>query len=188
MSHELAGYRIAILATHGFQESELASPRQALAVAGATVDIVSPEPDSIRAWANKDWRDYYPVDVTLDDASAADYDAVVLPGGTLNPDKLRADDRARRFVRHAFNGGQTIGAVCHAPWILVNTGIAANHQLTSVHSVADDLRNAGAHWVDKPVVADHGLITSRTPADLEAFNDKLIETIREGRHTRQEAA
>jgi len=187
MPDELASHHVAILATHGFEESELASPRQALRDAGATVDVVSPELDSIRAWADKDWRDHYTVDVSLDAASAADYDALVLPGGTMNPDKLRTDERALGFIRRIFNDGKPIGAICHAPWILINAGVIANHRVTSVHSIAQDLRNAGAGWVDEAVVTDKGLITSRTPADLEAFNSKLIEEIREGRHSRQRA-
>ena len=174
--------RIAILATHGFEESELKSPKEYLEQQGWTVEIVSPESGSIRAWADKDWGPDYPVDATLTEANAADYDALVLPGGVINPDKLRLDDQALVFVRAFFESGKPVAAICHGPQTLISAGVVKGRTLTSYPSVKIDLINAGAQWIDKEVVTDNGLVTSRTPADLPAFTKKMVEEIREGKH------
>ncbi|QJQ94995.1 MULTISPECIES: type 1 glutamine amidotransferase domain-containing protein [Halomonadaceae] len=187
MSNELNGMRIAILATDGFEEVELSSPKAALLEAGATVEVIAPEKRAIRAWAETDWGENYEVDKALDEADASDYRALVLPGGLFNPDNLRADEQALTFVRHFFEAGKPVGAICHAPWIMINAGVVEGRKLTSVPTIAQDLKNAGANWVDEEVVVDSGLVTSRTPKDLEAFCSKLIEEIGEGKHRGQHA-
>ena len=175
--------RIAILATHGFEESELKSPKEALEQQGWTADIVSPEAGSIRSWSGKDWGDDYSVDVTLDEASVADYDALLLPGGVINPDKLRTNKQALQFVKAFFADGRPVAAICHGPQTLISAGLVKGRKMTSYASIKQDLINAGAEWVDQEVVADHQLVTSRSPEDLPAFNIKLVEAIKSGRHT-----
>jgi protease I len=182
MAHDLNGRTIAILATDGFEQSELTEPLRALQDAGAAVHVVSPKPDSIRGWDETDWGDEVTVDVELADARPEDYDGLVLPGGQINPDKLRLEPRAVDFVRAFFAAGKPVGAICHAPWLLVEADVAKGRTLTSFASIKTDLKNAGANWVDREVVVDQGLVTSRNPGDLEAFNAKLIEEFAEGRH------
>lgn len=185
----LNGKRVAILATDGFEESELAVPKSALTGQGVDVDVIAPEgkADGIRAWAETDWGDTYPVSRTLNQASPADYHALVLPGGLFNPDHLRLDEAALKFVRAFFDSGKPVAAICHAPWILINAEVVEGRKMTSVASVARDLKNAGAHWQDSEVVVDNGLVTSRTPKDLDAFCNRLIEELAEGRHSGQHA-
>jgi protease I len=185
---ELNGKRIAILATHGFEQSELEVPRDWLKKAGATVEIVSLASGEIRGWDKKDWGQPVKVDKTLDRASSADYDAVVLPGGQINPDLLRVEPKAPRFIKEIFDAGKIVAAVCHAPWLLIETGIAKGRKMTSYRSIKTDVANAGAKWEDSEVVVDQGVITSRNPGDLEAFSAKIIEEVREGRHSRRSAA
>lgn len=185
MSQQVDGKRVAILATHGFEESELAVPQAKLDAQGITVEVVAPDAKGIRAWAEDDWGETYAVDKSLDEASSTDYHALVLPGGLFNPDTLRQDERALDLVRHFFEAGKPVGAICHAPWILINAEVVAGRTLTSYPSVAKDLENAGAHWVDERVVVDSGLVTSRQPRDLDSFCHKLVEEIREGRHADQ---
>lgn len=185
MASELNGKMVAILATNGFEQSELVEPRDALWAAGATTHIVSPEAGIIKGWKQKDWGDTVEVDRTLTDASVDDYDALVIPGGQINPDLLRADAAAVRFVRAFFDAGKPIAAICHGPWLLVEAGIARGLRLTSYPSIRTDMVNAGARWVDEEVVVDHGVVTSRRPDDLPAFNAKLIEEVAEGRHNRE---
>ncbi|MEX0871750.1 MAG: type 1 glutamine amidotransferase domain-containing protein [Aquisalimonadaceae bacterium] len=187
MSEQLSGKRVAILATHGFEESELAEPRRALRDAGATVDIVSPESGSIKAWAGNDWGGSYPVDRPLTEAQESDYDALVVPGGVMNPDTLRINEAAIRFTRSFFKAEKPVASICHGPWVLINAEVVKGRRMTSWPSVSLDLRNAGALWVDEEVVVDNGLITSRKPGDLQAFNAKLMEEIREGEHAGQHA-
>lgn len=187
MNQALQGKRVAIVAADGFEESELSSPRAALQDAGVEVDIVTPEGKDIRAWAKTDWGDTYPASKSLDDASESDYHALVLPGGLFNPDALRTNEAALALVKNFFQAGKPVAAICHAPWILINAGVVAGRRLTSVPSVAQDLKNAGAQWVDEAVVVDSGLVSSRTPKDLDAFNAKLIEELAEGRHQGQHA-
>lgn len=171
--------RIAILATHGFEESELKQPLEALREAGADVDIVSLESDPIRAWADGDWGDKYTVDVTVADASVDQYEALILPGGTINPDKLRRDEQAIAFIRDFAASGKPVAAICHAPWLLCEADLLRGRRATSFHSIRTDVSNAGAEWVDQDVVQDANLITSRNPGDLPAFIDAVKTALRE---------
>ncbi|MXN90528.1 DJ-1/PfpI/YhbO family deglycase/protease [Flavobacterium sp. Sd200] len=177
--------RIAILATHGFEESELKSPKEFLEQQGWTTEIISPESGSIKAWADKDWGKEYKVDKTLSQASAADYNALVLPGGVINPDKLRLSEDAVAFIKQFFDQKKPVAAICHGPQTLINARVVDGRELTSYPSIKQDLINAGANWIDKEVVVDNGLVTSRTPDDLPAFNKKLVEEIKEGKHELQ---
>ena len=169
--------RIAILATNGFEQSELMDPRENLKTAGYTVDVVSPEAGSIRGWKDKDWGDTVDVDVALADADAKDYDALVLPGGVINPDKLRMDPAALDFIRAFAEDDKVIAAICHAPWLLAETGIAKDREVTSWPSVRTDLENAGGRWRDEAVVEDGNLITSRKPEDIPAFSRAVIRRV-----------
>ena len=176
--------RVAVLATDGFEKSELFEPKRRLEAAGATVTVVSPESGSIRSWDETDWGESVDVDLALDDAKVADFDALVLPGGQINPDVLRTNAKAVAFVREFFDSGKTLAAICHAPWLLVEAGVAKGREMTSYESIATDVKNAGGLWKDAEVVTDEALITSRNPGDLEAFCTKIIEEIEEGRHER----
>lgn len=185
-SHDqLNGKRVAILATNGFEQSELQQPREALTEAGAETHIVSPEADEITAWDEDDFGDSFEVDVKLEDANADDYDALLLPGGVMNPDKLRMNEQAVAFVRAFFDAGKPVAAICHGPQMLIEAGVVRGRRLTSYPSLQTDLRNAGAEWVDEPVVTDNGLVTSRKPDDIPQFNRKMIEEIAEGVHALQ---
>jgi protease I len=184
---KLDGQRIAILATDGFEQSELMLPLQRLKAEGATVEVISPKPGQIRGWKEKEWGDSVKVDRLLDDASIEDYDALVLPGGPLNPDVLRLNKRAVDFVRRFYESGKPLAAICHAPWLLIEAGLVDGKRIAAWPSLQTDLRNAGAEWVDEPVVVEDGLITSRKPDDLDAFVGKIIEEMREGVHEDREA-
>lgn len=181
---KLAGKKVAMLATHGYEQSELLEPREALQEAGATVDIVSLEAGNIRGWNGSDWADEVAVDKTLAEVSPSDYDALVLPGGLFNPDALRSNHDAVDFVQGFFaeQKNKPVAAICHGPWLLAEAGVLEGRNITSYASIQTDMRNAGAHWEDKEVVVDKGLVTSRKPDDLPAFNRKLVEEIAEGRH------
>jgi protease I len=185
---QLDGKRIAILATDGFEQSELLQPKKALEQAGARVDVVSPKEGEIRGWKMKDWGDKVPVDRRLSEARVDDYDGLVVPGGQINPDLLRVEPKAVQFVRDFFASGKPVGAICHGPWLLIEAGVIKGCRATSYHSIKTDMKNAGAHWVDEPVVVDKGLVTSRKPDDLEQFSQKLIEEFAEGRHHRRMVA
>jgi protease I len=174
--------RVAILATNGFEESELKSPKEALEQQGWTAEIISLKSGTIKAWADGNWGAEYTVDFTLDEANPADYDALVLPGGVLNPDKLRTDESAIRFVKAFFEEKKPVAAICHGPQTLINADLVRGREMTSVKSISKDLINAGAIWSDEAVVTDRGLVTSRTPDDLPDFNRKMIEEIKEGVH------
>ncbi|MBB6307086.1 type 1 glutamine amidotransferase domain-containing protein [Xanthobacter tagetidis] len=187
MSGPLDGKRILVLATNGFEQSELEVPRDRLKEAGARVDVVSPESGEIKGWDKKDWGRPVKVDRPLADAREADYDAIVVPGGQINPDLLRAEPAAVELVKAFYDAGKTVAAVCHGPWLLVEAGIAKGRRMTSYHSIRTDVVNAGARWEDAEVVTDNGLVTSRKPDDLEAFCAKIIEEVREGRHQRRAA-
>lgn len=179
--------RIAILATNGFEESELKSPKEAMEKEGFKVDIVSLESGKIKAWDNGNWSNEYQVDKTVDQVSANDYNALVLPGGVINPDYLRRSDAALGFVKDFFKQKKPVAAICHAPWTLISAEVVKGRTMTSFHSIRKDLENAGANWVDKEVVVDEGFVTSRNPDDLPAFNAKVIEEIKEGKHEEQHA-
>lgn len=185
MSNELDGRRVALLATHGFEESELFSPKEALEKAGAKVDVVSLEHGSIKGWKDGNWSREIPVDITVEKAMADDYDALMLPGGVMNPDKLRRSAEAVEFVRGFFRGKKPVAAICHAPQLLIEADAVRDRKLTSFSSIKTDLMNAGAMWQDAEVVVDNGLVTSRSPKDLPAFNAKMVEEIREGVHRNQ---
>ncbi|BEV47370.1 type 1 glutamine amidotransferase domain-containing protein [Afipia carboxidovorans] len=184
----LSGKKIAILATHGFEQSELEIPLAKLKAAGAQVDVVSLAPGEIKGWDKKDWGQPVKVDKTLDQVSAADYDALVLPGGQINPDLLRVEPKALAFIKDIYNQKKVLAAVCHAPWLLIETGIIKGKKATSYKSIKTDVMNAGGKWEDSEVVNDLGLITSRNPGDLEAFVTKIIEEVREGQHAQRSAA
>ena len=179
--------KIAILATNGFEESELKSPKEAMEKEGFQVDIVSPESGEIKGWSNGNWSNSYNVDKTLNEVNASEYNALMLPGGVINPDQLRRNKDVLMFVRDFFEQHKPVAAICHAPQILISTGVVKGRKLTSFNSIKDDLINAGANWVDEEVVVDQGFVTSRNPNDLPAFNSKLIEEIREGKHEEQHA-
>jgi protease I len=187
MKDQLKGRQVAILATDGYETSELDEPRKALLQAGATVHVVSPKSGTIKGWKNGDWNGSTEVDVSLEKARAEDYAALVLPGGVINPDKLRKEESAVDFVRAFFQAGKPVAAICHGPWMLAEADVLRDRQVTSAASIRTDLRNAGARWVDEEVVVDNGLVTSRGPEDLPAFNAKLVEEVQEGRHNGQQA-
>lgn len=177
---KLDGYSVAILATDGFEYSELVEPKEALEEAGATVQIVSLKEGKIKSWSKGDWGKSVKVDLALDSADADEFDSLVLPGGVLNPDQLRMNEEAVAFVKGFVDAGKPISAICHGPWTLIETGIVKGRHMTSWPSLKSDLINAGADWTDEEVVVDQGLVTSRKPADLPAFNKKMIEAIAEG--------
>ena len=183
-TQQLRGKKVAILVAHGFEQIELTDPKQALERAGATAHIVSPEKGEVKGWKHTQWGDTFPVDVALADAKPGDYDALLLPGGVMNPDHLRIDKDAVAFVRHFVGAGKPIAAICHGPWTLIEADGVKGRTMTSFSSIRSDLTNAGAEWVDKEVVVDRGLVTSRKPDDLAAFNMKMVEEFAEGRHTR----
>ncbi|MGJ8737246.1 type 1 glutamine amidotransferase domain-containing protein [Zobellia laminariae] len=179
--------RIAILATNGFEESELKSPKEAMENEGFKVDIVSLESGEIKGWADGNWSNSYKVDKTIDQVTAEDYNALMLPGGVINPDKLRREEKVLTFVRDFFKQEKPVAAICHASWTLISADVVKGRKMTSFNSIKDDLVNAGANWVDEEVVVDQGFVTSRNPDDLPAFNSKLIEEIKEGKHEEQHA-
>jgi protease I len=188
MSGELHGKKVAILATDGFEQSELLEPRKALDEAGAETKIVSPKDNVIKGWNHTDWGETVKVDLPLQEADAKDFDALMLPGGVMNPDKLRMIPEAVEFARAFFESGKPIAAICHGPQILIDADVVRGRKLTSWPSLKNDLINAGAEWFDKVVVTDQGLVTSRRPDDLPEFNKKMIEEFKEGIHEERLAA
>jgi protease I len=182
---KLVDKKIAILATDGFEEAELFEPKKALEAAGAKVDIVSLKSGQIKAWKDDDWGKSISVDCTLSHLSSSEYDALMLPGGVINADKLRIKKEAVEFVREFIEAGKPIAAICHAAWILIESGDMGNRTMTSWPSLKTDLQNAGAKWVDDEVVVDHGWITSRKPDDIPAFNERMIQEFQNGRHEPQ---
>ena len=180
--------KVVILATHGFEQSELEVPLQRLRHAGAEVVVVSPEKGQIRGWKDKDWGESVNVDKVLGEVSADDYDAIVLPGGQINPDLLRIDAAALQLIRDFLDSGKVVAAICHAPWLLIEVNAVRGRQVTSYKSIKTDMINAGAKWEDSAVVVDQGVITSRHPGDLDVFSAKIIEEIAEDRHSQRTAA
>jgi protease I len=186
MADELNGKKIAFLtANEGVEEVELTEPRKAVEGAGAETELLAPEAGEVQAFNHLDKAESYDVDKVVGDASAADYDGLVLPGGVANPDNLRTHPEAVSFVRDFFSAGKPVGVICHGPWTLIEAGVVDGRKLTSWPSLQTDLRNAGAEWVDEEVVVDNGLVTSRKPDDLEAFNAKIVEEFEEGKHAAQ---
>jgi protease I len=187
MADKLSGKKVAILAADGFEEVELTKPKKALEDAGAETKVISLKSGKIQGMNHADKGDTVPVDLTLDDAKPEDFDALMIPGGLMNPDTLRSTPEALEFVRHFFQEGKPVAAICHGPWVLIDAGVVRGRTLTSWPAIKTDVRNAGGHWVDEEVVVDNGLVTSRKPDDIPAFNDKMIEEFCEGRHERQSA-
>ncbi len=181
----LENKKIAILATDGFEKSELFEPLNALKKENATVHIISVKEGEIKSWESNNWGETIQVDKLVQDANESDYNALVLPGGVANPDVLRTHDDALQFIRDFFKNNKPVAAICHAPWLLISAEVIENRKVTSYHSIKDDVVNAGAHWQDEEVVVDSGLVTSRNPEDLPAFIDKIIEEVKEGKHEDQ---
>jgi deglycase len=180
----IASSKILIMATHGFEESELFKPLEELKRRGATVHIAAPEAGDIKGWRHRDWGKPVPVDLTLGEVRVGDYDALVLPGGQMNPDTLRINDDALAIIKAFLDSGKVVAAICHAPWLLIEAGAVKDRELTSYISIRTDVINAGGRWVDSQVVADQGIVTSRHPGDLDAFVDKIVEETEEGLHKR----
>jgi len=176
---------VAILTTNGFEEIELTSPMKALKDAGVTVHIVSPQKGEVKAWNDGNWSKSYKVDKHISDARVEDYHALLLPGGVINPDQLRTDEDSINFIKDFFKHKKPVSAICHGLQSLINAEVVEGRKVTSYHSIRKDLENAGAHWVDQEVVVDQGFTTSRNPDDLPAFNKKVLEELREGKHDRQ---
>lgn len=184
MDKPLSDKKIAILATDGVEQSELTEPRKALQEAGAQTILISLSPGRIKGWNHKEWGEEFPVDITIDIASADEFDGLLLPGGVMNPDKLRTDPKAVLFVKTMFEAGKPIAAICHGPWMLAEADAVKGRTVTSWPSLKTDLANAGALWVDQEVATDQGIVTSRKPDDIPAFNEKMIEEFTEGIHQR----
>ncbi|WP_425098041.1 type 1 glutamine amidotransferase domain-containing protein [Tropicibacter sp. S64] len=179
--------KILIISTHGFEQSELEFPRDQLRAKGATVHVATLDGKAIKGWDGGDWGREAEADLKIADAKCADYDALVIPGGQINPDLLRVEDAVLSLAKDFETSGKVIAAVCHAPWVLVEAGIAKGRTMTSYHSIKTDVINAGAHWVDQEVATDKGIVTSRNPGDLKAFVSKIVEEIEEGKHDRKAA-
>ncbi|NJL35668.1 MAG: type 1 glutamine amidotransferase [Leptolyngbyaceae cyanobacterium RM1_406_9] len=177
--------KVAILVTDGFEQVEMTKPKQALEQAGAQAHIISPKSDTVQGWNHFDKGDNFPVDLTLDGANSNDYDALLLPGGVANPDQLRTNEKAVKFIKSFFEAGKPVAAICHGPWTLIEADVVKGRTMTSWPSLKTDLKNAGANWVDQEVVVDQGLVTSRNPNDIPAFVGKMLEEFAEGRHEEQ---
>ncbi len=184
----VTGLKVAILVTDGFEEVELVEPRKALDQAGAETSIVSPKGERVRGWNFTDWGDELPVDVALDRARSEDFDALLLPGGVINPDALRTQPEAVQFVKAFFDAGKPVASICHGPWTIIEAGAARGRRLTSWPSLKTDLKNAGAEWVDQEVVVDQGLVTSRKPDDIPAFNLEVLKLFASARGRSRKAA
>lgn len=179
-SESLKGKRVAILVTDGFEQVELIKPREALDQAGAKTQIISPKDGKVRGWKHTEWGDELPVDVKLDQARAEDFDALLLPGGVINPDKLRMEPKAVNFVKSFFDANKPVAAICHGPWTIVEAGVARGRRIASWPSLKTDIRNAGAEWVDSEEVTDGNLVSARKPDDIPAFNRAMIQLFSQG--------
>src|SRR5881396_1829604 len=179
---DLTGKKIAILVDEGFEQVELIKPRKALEKVGAQTQVVSPQAGEVRGWNMKRWGKSVVVDVPLESADPSAFDALLLPGGVMNPDKLRMNPKAVEFVKHFIDAGKPVASICHGPWMLVEAGAVRGRRLTSWPSLQTDIRNAGGNWVDEEVVTDKGIVTSRKPDDIRTFNKKMIEEFREEEH------
>src|SRR5213078_3311551 len=185
MARKLEGKKVAILVANGFEQVEMTKPREALDEAGAETKIVSLKSGQIQGMNHADKGDKFDVDLTLNDARPDDFDALMIPGGLMNPDALRSNEDAVEFTRHFFEEGKPVAAICHAPWVLIDAGVVRGRMLTSWEHIQTDVKNAGGNWVNQEVVVDNGLVTSRKPGDIPAFNKKMIEEFCEGKHARQ---
>lgn len=183
MARNVEGKKVAFMTENGFEEVELTGPKKALEAAGVTVRILSPQKDKVKAWNHDHWSIELPVDGQVYNANVEDYDMLVIPGGVINPDKMRTDKDCVSFAQQFLESGKPVAAICHGPQLLIETGMISGRKMTSYHSIKTDLINAGVIWEDKEVVVDNGLVTSRSPRDLDAFNKKLIEELAEGVHT-----
>lgn len=179
--------KILIISDNGFEQSELEFPRDQLKEKGATVHVATPDGNAVKGWDGDNWGDDAQADMKITEADVTDYDAIVLPGGQINPDLLRVNANAIRLIKDFATMGKTVAAICHAPWLLIEAGIAEGREMTSYHSIRTDLKNAGAKVVDKEVAVANGIITSRSPEDLEAFVAKIVEEVEEGAHQRDAA-
>ncbi|HXG65010.1 MAG TPA: type 1 glutamine amidotransferase domain-containing protein [Blastocatellia bacterium] len=188
MAENLNNMKVAILVENGFEQVELTEPKKALEQAGAQAQIVSPVKDKVKGWNHKEWGDEFPVDVPLENARADDFDALLLPGGVMNPDRLRMNPRAVSFIKEFFDAGKPVASICHGPWTLIEAGQTQGRTLTSWPSLQTDLKNAGAKWVDREVVNENGLVTSRKPDDLPAFNREMIRLFSEHKNKQSQAA
>ncbi|HMB96606.1 MAG TPA: type 1 glutamine amidotransferase domain-containing protein [Tepidisphaeraceae bacterium] len=188
MANQLLGKKVAILVADGFEQVEMTEPRKALDAAGAETVLISPSKGKVKGWKSTDWGDEFDVDLPLDRARESDFDALLLPGGVMNPDKLRRMPAVHQFVGSFFDAGKPVAAICHGPWTLIDTGVARGRKMTSYQSIQMDLKNAGVQWSDEPVVVDNGLVTSRKPDDIPQFNKKMIEEFAEGKHLGQRGA
>ena len=185
---DLSNKKVAILVADGFEQVELTGPREALDAAGANTMIVSPVEGEVEGWNHYEKGDKFPVDMPLNGATAADFDALLLPGGVANPDQLRMKPEAVAFVKEFFDAGKPVAVICHGPWTLVEAGVVSGRRMTSWPSVKTDLINAGAEWVDEACVVDNGLVSSRNPNDIPVFNERMIEEFAEGAHNRSQSA
>jgi protease I len=185
MARKLEGKKVAILVADGFEQVEMTKPRNALDEAGAETKIVSPRSGQIQGMHHGDKGDKFDVDLTLDEARPEDFDALMIPGGLINPDKLRGTAEALDFVRHFFEEGKPAAVICHGPWVLIDAGVVRGRTLTSWPNIKTDVKNAGGKWVNEEVVVDNGLVTSRKREDIPAFNRKMIEEFSEGKHARR---
>jgi protease I len=188
MPQKLSGRKIAILVTDGFEQVELTEPRKALQQEGAETTLIAPAPGKVKGWNHRQWGDEFPVDLPLEQADPNSYAALLLPGGVMNPDRLRMNPKAVGFVRAFVDAGKPIASICHGPWLLVEADAVRGRTVTSWPSLQTDIRNAGGRWVDQEVVVDQGLVTSRKPDDIPAFNAKMLEEFREGKHHGRRAA
>ncbi|WP_394821723.1 type 1 glutamine amidotransferase domain-containing protein [Pendulispora albinea] len=188
MAQSLNGKKVAIVVTDGFEQVELTEPKKALEAAGATALIVSPKDGKVKGWKLTDWGDEFKVDIAIANAKPDEFDALLLPGGVMNPDKLRVIPEVIRFIRGIYDAKKPIAAICHGPWTLIEADAVRGRRITSWPTLRSDLKNAGANWVDEPVVVDDGIVTSRKPDDIPKFNEKMIEEFAEGEHRRRGAA